>query len=247
MWIKNIDFVSLWKSIYHVLKDLLPGHALNTWFEPLVPVAITENELILEAPNQFSFEWIDSHYKNNLKEAVGVVTKNSMSYRFIVSAKGQKKQKQDAGVFVQPQKHSLTAPNNLNRSYTFSNFIQGSNSEFAKSACESVSDDPGKNSFNPLIIYGGVGLGKTHLLHSIGNKVHSKNPNTKVVIVTSEKFTLDFVNSLRKNKTIEFAQQYRNADVLLIDDIQFLEEKNKHKNSSFTLSMFYNNLGNKLL
>ncbi|MDC0630968.1 chromosomal replication initiator protein DnaA, partial [Candidatus Marinimicrobia bacterium] len=107
------------------------------------------------------------------------------------------------------------------------------NNEFAKSAAQSVSESPGKNSFNPLIIYGGVGLGKTHLIHSIGNKIHEKNPRSKVVIVTSEKFTLDFVNSLRKNRTIEFAQQYRNADVLLIDDIQFFRGKEQTQEQFF--------------
>lgn len=229
----NIAYVSLWESAYEKLKGLLPGHALNTWFEPLVPVAITNDELVLEAPNQFSYEWIDSHYKSNLKEAIGVVSNNSITYRFIVSANGQKKQIEESNVFVKTKKQPLPPPNNLNKSYIFESFIQGSNNEFAKSASESVSDSPGKNSFNPLIIYGGVGLGKTHLLHSIGNKIHQNNPNSKIVIVTSEKFTLDFVNSLRKNRTIEFAQQYRNADVLLIDDIQFFRGKEQTQEQFF--------------
>jgi chromosomal replication initiator protein len=125
------------------------------------------------------------------------------------------------------------APNNLNKAYTFNSFIKGANNEFAKSAAQSVAESPGKNSFNPLIIYGGVGLGKTHLIHSIGNKIHEKDPRSKVVIVTSEKFTLDFVNSLRKNRTIEFAQQYRNADVLLIDDIQFFRGKEQTQEQFF--------------
>lgn len=230
---KDNDYNALWKKTYATLKTLLPGHALNTWFEPLVPVAITNNELVLEAPNQFSYEWIDSHYKNNLKDAIGVVSKGSISYRFIVSATGQKKQKEEANIFVRQQKKVLPSPSNLNRSYTFDSFIEGSNSEFAKTASISVSDSPGKNSFNPLIIYGGVGLGKTHLLHSIGNKIHLNNPSSKVVIVTSEKFTLDFVNSLRKNRTIEFAQQYRNADILLIDDIQFFGGKEQTQEQFF--------------
>jgi len=229
----NIAYVSLWESAYEKLKGLLPGHALNTWFEPLVPVAITNDELVLEAPNQFSYEWIDSHYKSNLKEAIGVVSNNSITYRFIVSANGQKKQIEESNVFVKTKKQPLPPPINLNKSYIFESFIQGSNNEFAKSASESVSDSPGKNSFNPLIIYGGVGLGKTHLLHSIGNKIHQNNPNSKIVIVTSEKFTLDFVNSLRKNRTIEFAQQYRNADVLLIDDIQFFRGKEQTQEQFF--------------
>lgn len=227
------NHVSLWDLVYEKLKELLPGHAINTWFEPLVPIAITSDELVIEVPNQFSYEWIDSHYQKNLIEAIGVVTDNQISYRFIVSAKGQKKQKEESGTFEKAEKLVQPAPNNLNKAYTFKSFIKGANNEFAKSAAQSVAESPGKNSFNPLIIYGGVGLGKTHLIHSIGNKIHEKDPSSKVVIVTSEKFTLDFVNSLRKNRTIEFAQQYRNADVLLIDDIQFFRGKEQTQEQFF--------------
>ena len=227
------NHVSLWNLVYEKLKELLPGHAINTWFEPLVPITITDEELVIEVPNQFSYEWIDSHYQKNLVDAIGVVTKNQTSYRFIVSAKGQKKQKEESESYKKVEKVVEPAPNNLNKTYTFKSFIKGANNEFAKSAAQSVSESPGKNSFNPLIIYGGVGLGKTHLIHSIGNKIHEKNPRSKVVIVTSEKFTLDFVNSLRKNRTIEFAQQYRNADVLLIDDIQFFRGKEQTQEQFF--------------
>ena len=126
------------------------------------------------------------------------------------------------------------------------NFIVGNNNEFAKTASESVSKNPGHKIFNPLIIYGGVGLGKTHLMHAIGNNALKNNPNLNIVNITSEKFTLDFVNSLRKNKTIEFAQNYRSSDILLIDDIQFFPgKKNKHRNSFFTLSMFYIKVANR--
>jgi chromosomal replication initiator protein len=227
------NHVSLWNLVYEKLKELLPGHAINTWFEPLVPITITDEELVIEVPNQFSYEWIDSHYQKNLVDAIGVVTENQISYRFIVSAKGQKKQKEESESYKKVEKVVEPAPNNLNKTYTFKSFIKGANNEFAKSAAQSVSESPGKNSFNPLIIYGGVGLGKTHLIHSIGNKIHEKNPRSKVVIVTSEKFTLDFVNSLRKNRTIEFAQQYRNADVLLIDDIQFFRGKEQTQEQFF--------------
>lgn len=224
---------SLWERTYRELKTLLPGHAINTWFEPLVPMAISNNELVIEVPNQFSFEWIDSHYSTILKDALGVVTKNTTSYRFIVSADGQKKEAEKTSSFDIRPKPYAQPPVNLNKSYTFDSFIQGSNSDFAKSAAQSVAENPGKGSFSPLIIYGGVGLGKTHLIHSIGNRIHEKSPSSKVVIVTSEKFTLDFVNSLRKNRTIEFSQQYRKADVLLIDDIQFFRGKEQTQEQFF--------------
>ena len=122
---------------------------------------------------------------------------------------------------------------NLNLKYTFENFIVGSNNEFAKTASESVSNNPGEQNFNPLIIYGGVGLGKTHLMHAIGNRALEKNYDLNVVNITSEQFTLDFVNSLRKNKTIEFAQNYRSSDILLIDDIQFFRGKEQTQEQFF--------------
>ena len=118
--------------------------------------------------------------------------------------------------------------------YTFDNFIVGNNNEFAKTASESVSKNPGQQNFNPLIIYGGVGLGKTHLMHAIGNNALKNNPNLNIVNITSEKFTLDFVNSLRKNKTIEFAQNYRSSDILLIDDIQFFRGKEQTSGTVFS-------------
>ena len=132
--------------------------------------------------------------------------------------------------------------NNVNRQYRFDNFIEGSNNEFAKNAARAVSENPGSNNFNPLIIYGGVGLGKTHLMHAIANGAIEKNINTNAVVVTSEKFTLDFVNSLRKNKTIEFAQQYRSADLLLVDDIQFFRGKEQTQEQFFhTFNVLYQN------
>ena len=132
--------------------------------------------------------------------------------------------------------------NNVNRQYRFDNFIEGSNNEFAKNAARAVSENPGSNNFNPLIIYGGVGLGKTHLMHAIANGAIEKNSNTNAVEVTSEKFTLDFVNSLRKNKTIEFAQQYRSADLLLVDDIQFFRGKEQTQEQFFhTFNVLYQN------
>tara|TARA_B110000444_G_scaffold256208_1_gene292104 strand:+ start:89 stop:1450 length:1362 start_codon:yes stop_codon:yes gene_type:complete len=225
--------VEFWGLTLELLRNTLPGHAINTWFEPLVPVAISNNKLVIEVPNQFSYEWIDSHYSKNLKNAIGVVSNNTIDYKFIVSAKGQKREIEEIQSFSKKQKEYVQPPVDLNKTYTFSSFIQGSNNDFAKTAAETVSEDPGKNSFSPLIIYGGVGLGKTHLIHAIGNRIHEKNPSLKVVIVTSEKFTLDFVNSLRKNRTIEFAQQYRKADVLLIDDIQFFRGKEQTQEQFF--------------
>ena len=222
----------LWRSVYNELAETLPAHAISTWFEPISPIALSEKELVLEVPNQFFYEWIESHYKQNLVRALSKLSEQDVGFKFIVSAKKtdlpenidpQPKQKKQNG-FLKPL---------LNNNYSFEKFIEGSNNQFAKNAAISVASDPGNSSFNPLIVYGGVGLGKTHLIHSIGNAILKQSPQANVVLVTSEKFTLDFVNSLRKNKTVEFAKQYRSADVLLIDDIQFFRGKEQTQEQFF--------------
>ncbi|HIB05970.1 MAG TPA: hypothetical protein EYO18_09640, partial [Candidatus Marinimicrobia bacterium] len=192
-----MSYQNLWNLTYSKLKESLPDHAINTWFEPVVPIAIADGELILEVPNQFFYEWIDSHYRQNISGALNEVANERTRYRFIVSTQGQKKELDVLNSSTPNNSSKTPQPNNVNKRYTFESFIEGENNEFAKTAAQSVAAEPGKGSFNPLIIYGGVGLGKTHLIHAIGNRVFQNNPAANVVIVTSEKFTLDFVNSLR--------------------------------------------------
>jgi|TARA_B110000438_G_scaffold19408_1_gene17900 chromosomal replication initiator protein len=225
--------ISLWEEILEKINGKLPAHAINTWFNPIVPVGLTGSELLLEVPNQFFYEWIDSHYKKEFLELMPRVNGESLGYRFIVSTDQAKRKIENFGESPRKQKNLDELAPTINKRYVFDSFIEGSNNEFAKSAAESVAENPGNSSFNPLIIYGGVGLGKTHLLHAIGNSISTEQPRSRVVVVTSEKFTLDFVNSLRKNRTVEFAKQYRNADVLLIDDIQFFRGKEQTQEQFF--------------
>tara|TARA_B100001179_G_scaffold111681_1_gene79665 strand:- start:1 stop:1332 length:1332 start_codon:yes stop_codon:yes gene_type:complete len=220
-----------WKKIKTELGENIPQHAINTWFEPIRPIILSKNELVVEVPNQFFYEWIESHYKQVIRKATERVSKNGLYVRLTVSNKEQKieeQEEQDRTTF----KENPVSPQ-LNRGYTFESFIEGENNQFAKSAAQAVAEAPGKQAFNPLIIYGGVGLGKTHLLHAIGNRIMETNYSIRVVMATSEKFTLDFVNGLRKNRTVEFARQYRRADVLLIDDIQFFRGKEQTQEQFF--------------
>ena len=232
LWITyKMNYKDIWKSVFCVLVESLPKHAMDAWFEPMKAIGITDGEVLLEVPNQFFCEWIDSHYKKELVTAIRSADDTLTGYRFSIGAVS--KEFEESGLVQKQTKVPQVHQNNLNRQYSFENFIEGSNNEFAKNAARSVAEHPGENNFNPLIIYGGVGLGKTHLMHATGNAAIIKNPNLKVVVVTSEKFTLDFVNSLRKNKTIEFAQQYRSADILLIDDIQFFRGKEQTQEQFF--------------
>ena len=222
----------IWGDIKTYLGDHLPEHAINTWFEPIKPIAIQKNELVLEVPNQFFYEWIESHYSKHINKATEKLFDNKFLIKFIISAKNQEIQPEEPSVATKVNKQSSLIPQ-LNKEHTFQSFIEGSNNQFAKNAAQAVAENAGGQSFNPLIIYGGTGLGKTHLIHAIGNKVLENKSNQNIVIATSEKFTLDFVNGLRKNKTIEFAKEYRKADLLLIDDIQFFRGKEQTQEQFF--------------
>ena len=221
----------IWKKIKKELSNQLPGHTMSTWFEPIEPIAIDGEKIVLEVPNQFFYDWIESHYRRNINKAMEDLGLVGVSTRFIISVE-KKEIKTDSKTDHTPQKKSALIPI-LNKEHAFESFIEGSINQFAKTAAEAVAENPGKQSFNPLIIYGGTGLGKTHLLHAIGNRVLETQPDKRIVIATSEKFTLDFVNGLRKNRTIEFAQQYRKADVLLVDDIQFFRGKEQTQEQFF--------------
>ena len=226
------DVVGAWSQVHRCLEKKLPGHAIHAWFEPIIPVGFRNGSFVLEVPNQFFLEWIESHYKDDIIKALEKTYSDKIQYKFLITKEKKKKVERTA-----PQTSAFEPKakrfNNLNLKYTFENFIVGSNNEFAKTASESVANNPGEQNFNPLIIYGGVGLGKTHLMHAIGNRALENNRDLNIVNITSEQFTLDFVNSLRKNKTIEFAQNYRSSDILLIDDIQFFRGKEQTQEQFF--------------
>ncbi len=225
----KIEESALWGLVYEALVSSLPSHAVKTWFSSAVPVSYIENSLTLSVPSKFFSEWIESHYKDQLLSAIRSVTGDPLtSFQLIVKKEEIKKQLPS----LNPPRIQVKK-NNINRNYNFKNFIEGTNNVFAKNASRAVSESPGQAKFNPLIIYGGVGLGKTHLLHAIGNSALNKTPGLNVVIVTSEQFTLDFVNSLRKGKALEFAKTYRSADILLIDDIQFFRGKEQTQEQFF--------------
>ena len=220
-----------WLRVKEGLSEKLPAHTISTWFDPINPIALEKNEFVLEVPSQFFYDWIESHYRSNIDFVLKSLGLGDVKTKFIISAEIQKPdpiEQQDQT----PSKKSHLIPV-LNSDHVFETFIEGANNQFAKTAAEAVAENPGKQSFNPLIIYGGTGLGKTHLLHAIGNRVLETSPDKRIVIATSEKFTLDFVNGLRKNRTVEFARQYRNADLLLIDDIQFFKGKEQTQEQFF--------------
>jgi len=230
----NMNHSKVWEESKARIKTSQPQHAYSTWFDPIRSIGLNENELVLEVPNQFFFEWIQSHYKETIKDEVESVYRGQIKIKYTVSPEGRKSGTHN---LLSERKADIKQQDNrnkqLNQKYTLASFIEGSNNQFAKAAAINVSEAPGTQSFNPLVIYGGVGMGKTHLLHAIGNNVFQGQKNKRVVCASSEKFTLDFISSIQKNRTVDFSKSYRKADILLIDDVQFFQGKEQTQEQFF--------------
>ena len=228
-----MDHSNIWDKTKGVLKDRLPAHAFETWFEPIKPLDVTGPQLVLQVPNQFFSEWVDMHYRKHIISTLEGLGGEPREIKYVISTEGNNLPEKPADKIAVKSTPKKILPPHLSAGYTFSTFIEGPNNQFAKAAAQTVAGSPGKQSFNPLVVYGGVGLGKTHLLHAIGNEIITTTPKLKVVIASSEKFTLDFISSIQKNRTAEFSRSYRNADVLLIDDIQFFQKKEQTQEQFF--------------
>ena len=237
---KMLSYKTLWNKLKKEIKETTNERMFNTWIEPVKPIALNRNSLILELPNQFFYEWIETHYKNQFEKIIKEKLKEEIKIQFTIGIENPSNKAEKI------TKYKEEAPTqkktNLNKKYVFSNFIEGGCNQFAKAASTSVSEFPGQKGFNPLVIYGGVGLGKTHLLNAIGNQINENHPKLNTVGATSERFTIDFISSIQKNNTITFSQYYRKADVLLIDDIQFLQGKEQTQEQFFhTFNELYQN------
>ena len=235
-----LSYKTLWNKLKKEIKETTNERMFNTWIEPVKPIALNRNSLILELPNQFFYEWIETHYKNQFEKIIKEKLKEEIKIQFTIGIENPSNKAEKT------TKYKEEAPTqkktNLNKKYVFSNFIEGGCNQFAKAASTSVSEFPGQKGFNPLVIYGGVGLGKTHLLNAIGNQINENHPKLNTVGATSERFTIDFISSIQKNNTITFSQYYRKADVLLIDDIQFLQGKEQTQEQFFhTFNELYQN------
>jgi len=228
-----MDHNYIWDKTKSVLKDRLPAHAFETWFEPIKPLNINGTKLVLQVPNQFFSEWVDMHYRKHIVSTLERLGAGPTEIKYVISTEATNQLEKTTGNIDVKSTLKKILPPHLGSGYTFSAFIEGPNNQFAKAAAQTVAKSPGKQSFNPLVIYGGVGLGKTHLLHAIGNEIITTAPKLKVVIASSEKFTLDFISSIQKNRTAEFSRSYRNADVVLIDDIQFFQKKEQTQEQFF--------------
>ena len=250
------DCSSVWNNCLSVIREHTTEKSFETWFKPIVPISLDEEVLTIQVPSQFFYEWLEEHYVHVLKKAIlsELGPSGRLEYSIIVD-KGNGKSGSlyinIPGKKVSTYKNELYGKNepkednfnfetsryrtNLNPNYTFDNFIEGDCNRLARSAGLAIANKPGATSFNPLTIYGGVGLGKTHLIQCIGNKIQSENPTKKVLYITSEKFVNHFMESVRTGSIQDFSAFYLSVDVLIVDDIQFFSGKEKTQEIFFKI------------
>ncbi len=253
--VKNCSTV--WQNCLLVIKETIGEQSYKTWFEPIIPISLQNNVLTIQVPSQFFYEWLEEHYVSLLKKVIyqELGSEGRLEYSIIVDKGNGQSKPQTVNIptkkipsavvnSYQPERmlrnpfesktidrHFLNSQ--LNPSYTFDNYIEGDCNRLARSAGYAVANKPGTTSFNPLMVYGGVGLGKTHLVQAIGNQIKSSDPEKFVLYVSSEKFTNQFIESLKTNSVQDFANFYLLVDILIIDDVQFLSGKEKTQEMFF--------------
>ena len=235
------DPTTVWKSCLLKIKESVSMMTYNTWFLPIKPVELIDSTLKVQIPSQFFWEWIDEHFNVLITKSITEILGKEAKLTYVIAedlpfTDGQEgsQEKAPAQISVnEKSKPKHTFESNLNSRYTFDNFIKGEGNQLARAAAGAISDNPGGTSFNPLFLYGGVGLGKTHLIQAIGNQIVKSFPEKKIIYLSSDIFTVEFVESIQTNKVNEFSNFYRSMDVLIIDDIQFLIGKEKTQDLFF--------------
>ena len=238
----------IWNRAVKKLKSMLNDEVFKLWFAPIVPLHIENNVLILQVSNDFCEVWLKDNYHQLLEEVVGGSSddKLGIAYRTgtkkpasaestpatSTSCKTEIPKSQMGNGTLETKSKPDPTRNGFNPFYSFDSFVVGANNRMAHSAALAVAQSPGK-SYNPLFLYGGVGLGKTHLLHAIGHHVLSKKPTARVAYLSCEKFTNEFIDGIQNNQLVKFRKRYRLTDVLLIDDIQFLSGKERIQEEFF--------------
>lgn len=226
------QLAKIWQQTLDLIATQVARPSFDTWLAETRPVALQGNALLVTVPNEMVRDWLQSRYLPLVEQSLATVVGEEWSVRFVLpGAEGASGPAQPPP--PAPEEARRVEPASvLNPKYTFDRFVVGNSNRFAHAAAMAVAEAPAK-AYNPLFIYGGVGLGKTHLMHAIGHNVQALHPFSKVVYVTSEKFTNDLINSIRDDRTVEFRNKYRNIDVLLVDDIQFLAGKERTQEEFF--------------
>ena len=237
----HIDPVIIWKNCLQKIKENVTQMTFNTWFLPIKAIGLKDSVLTVQLPSKFFWEWVDEHFNSLLNKTIKDVIGPEAQLTYIIddsdtSLEINEKEVVNKNLNKIEQEKSKPKQNfesHLNNRYTFENFIKGEGNQLARAAAGAISDNPGGTSFNPFFVYGGVGLGKTHLVQAIGNEILKKFSDKKVIYLSSDIFTVEFVEAIQSNRANEFSSFYRSMDVLIIDDIQFLSGKEKTQDLFF--------------
>ena len=267
---------SVWEKCLSFIKDNIAEDAYNTWFVPIRPGKLNNNVLTIQVPSKFFYEWLEEHYIKILKSALQkeLGSDAKLVYSILMDQKSQgrepftvripssnkekpRPQEVEAPInlqagkmmnpFIIPGLQKLKIDSQLNHNYTFNNFIEGESNRLARAAGRAIAKRPGGTSFNPLFIYGGVGLGKTHVVHAIGLEVKDLHPEKTVLYVSTEKFTQQFIEAVKNNNQNDFIHFYQMIDVLIMDDIQFLSGKAKTQEVFFHIFNHLHQRGNQII
>lgn len=223
---------TIWDQVLSRIESKVGPHSFHTWFKPTSLVADDGRTLAVRVPNNLFTEWLPKHYSVVLTEALKDVGRAETIIQFVPdSGESTPEVAPEPLIEEAPPSGSFT-PAGLNPRYTFDTFIVGSSNQFAHAACRAVAEAPSR-SYNPLFIYGGVGLGKTHLMHGIGHYVLQHDRNLKLTYISSERFMNEMINAVRYDRIMDFRERYRSVDVLLVDDIQFVSGKEGTQNEFF--------------
>ena len=243
---------AVWRACLESIREQLNTQSFKTWFEPIVPLHVRGTTLTVQVPSQFFYDWIEEHYTEVINRALPQVLGKDAVIEYLIHAEDPQLDLEYAPAASVPRELGTPAPvlplaprptrhevrerpfqTFLNPRYTFDNFIKGDSNQLARAAASAVANNPGGTSFNPLVIYGGTGLGKTHLIQAIGNSALATGKAKRVIYVSSEKFTVEFVEAIQSDRAGDFINFYRSMDLLIVDDIQFFAGKEKTQDSFF--------------
>jgi chromosomal replication initiator protein len=265
-----------WERCLEVIKDNVSQQSFKTWFAPIKPLRLQDSVLTIQVPSQFFYEWLEEHYivllKKIIKKELGaegrleysIIMENGFQsanpYSVKIPTSNSRDVKNPAvsmpvdvanspikNPFIIPGLKKIKVESHLNANYSFENFIEGDCNRLARSAGYAIAQKPGGTAFNPLLIYGGVGLGKTHLVHAIGLEIKKNHPEKTVLYVPAEKFTQQFIEGVKNNTISDFTQFYQMMDVLMIDDVQFLSGKEKTQDVFFHIFNHLHQSGKQLV
>lgn len=264
----------VWENCLSIIRDNVNPQSFKTWFEPIVPVRLRESVLTIQVPSQFFYEWLEEHYVNLLHKTIKreLGSEGRLEYSIVMDHQGQDKapytihvpgsqaraKNPDLNVavnigasiknpFIIPGLKKINVDSQLNPRYTFDNYVEGDCNRLARSAGMAVAAKPGGTSFNPLMIYGNVGLGKSHLVQAVGNQIKANFPNKTVLYVTAEKFTQQFIDALKNNSANDFVNFYQLMDVLILDDVHNFANKEKTQDVFFHIFNHLHQTGKQLI